>query len=127
MAKYKKADNCGPVGYPDQSGRYLGDGEVVEDDANNDWAPLDALGFVVETGASVTPDKKESPAEMVAAVEPPPLEVVPEVAPAEEAPKPKTRRSKRKKKEGVENVEGSSDDGGGAEEMDSSATRESDS
>lgn len=130
MAKYKKADNCGPVGYPDQSGRYLGDDEVAEDDADNDWAPLVALGFVVETGASVTPDVQESPAEMVAAVEPPTLEVVPEVAPMEaapEAPKTKSKRSKRKKKEGVENVKGSPDDGAGAEEVDSSKTWESDS
>jgi hypothetical protein len=128
MARYKKADNCGPVGYPDQSGRYLGEGEVAENDENNDWAPLVALGFVVETGGSVTPDVKESPAEMVAAVEPPPMEPAPEVeaAPVVEE-KPKSRRSKRKKKEGVSDGMRSANDGAGAEEVDSSASGESDS
>lgn len=122
MAQYKKADNCGPVGYPDQSGRYLGEGEVVENDENNDWAPLMALGFVVETGGSVTPDEQESPAEMVAAVEPAPvMEAIPEVG------KPKSRRSKRKKREGVSDGVRSANDGAGTKEVDPSTSGESDS
>ena len=41
--KYKRADNCGPVPYPDGSGRMLTD-EVAEGDG---WEALVALGFVV--------------------------------------------------------------------------------
>jgi len=127
MAKYRKVDNCGPVPYPDQSGRYLGEGEVVEDDAGNDWAPLVALGFVVETEASATPDKQETPAELAKAVEPPALALVDEPA-EEEAPKSK-RRSRKKKKAKSEEVNdgGSSNDGAGAEEVDTSEAGESDS
>lgn len=123
MAKYRKADNCGPVPYPDQSGRYLGEGEVVEDDENNNWAPLVALGFIVETESSVTQDKQESAEELAKAVE----------VPAEPAPepedKPKKRRSRKKKKAEAEEVNdgGTADDGAGAEEVDTSEAWESDS
>lgn len=70
MAKYKKADNCGPVPYPDGSGRFLGEGEVSDLDG---WEPYVALGYVVKTGedVAVTPDKMESPEELAKAVEPP--------------------------------------------------------
>jgi len=126
MARYKKADNCGPVGYPDQSGRYLGDGEVVENDENNDWAPLMALGFIVETSGGVTPDVQESPAEMVAAVEPPSMEPVSEMEPVTMVvDKPKSRRYRKKK--GVSDGVRSANDGAGVEEVDSSASGESDS
>ena len=120
MAKYRKADNCGPVPYPDQSGRYLGEGEVVENDENNDWAPLAALGFIVETEASATPDTQETPEELSKAVD-----LAPEPV-AEEAPKPK-KRSRKKKKEEVSDVMQPADDGTGDEEMDSSEAWESDS
>lgn len=70
MAKYKKADNCGPVPYPDGSGRFLGEGEVSDLDG---WEPYIALGFVVKVDdkVAVTPDRKETPEEMAKAVEPP--------------------------------------------------------
>lgn len=45
MAKYQKAENCGPVPYPDRSGRMLVAGETAEGD---DWEPFVALGFVVK-------------------------------------------------------------------------------
>lgn len=58
MAKYQKAENCGPVPYPDQSGKMLATGETVEGD---EWEPLVALGFVVKVaeGAEVAPPKEE--------------------------------------------------------------------
>lgn len=70
MAKYRKADNCGPVPYPDGSGRFLGEGEVSDLDG---WEPYVALGYVVKLGddVKVTPDKQESPEELAKAVEPP--------------------------------------------------------
>lgn len=43
MKAYKKAINCGPVPYPDRSGKMLGD-EIVTGD---EWEPYVALGFVV--------------------------------------------------------------------------------
>jgi len=121
MANYKKVDNCGPVPYPDQSGRFLGADEVASDDADNDWAPLVALGFVVETGGAVTPDKQESPAEMAKAVV-----LVPEPAAEEPAPKPNKRSKKSKKEEGVDDG-GSANDSTGGEEVDSSSPWKSDS
>lgn len=127
MAKYKKVDNCGPVAYPDQSGRYLCEGEVAEDDDANDWAPLVTLGFIVEAEGSAP----------VAAAPVPEPEVVPEPEPevvsepepvAEVAPeKPKSRRSKKKKKEEVNDGMRSANDGDGDEGMDSSSSGESDS
>ena len=68
MAKYRKADNCGPVPYPDQSGRFLGEGEVSDRD---DWEPYVALGFVVKVDdtVAVTPDRQETPEELANAVE----------------------------------------------------------
>jgi hypothetical protein len=122
MANYKKVDNCGPVPYPDQSGRYLGEGEVASDDADNDWAPLVALGFIVETGGAVTPDRQETPAEIAKAVV-----LVPEPAAEEPAPKPKKRSKKKSKKEEGVSDGGSADDSAGGEEVDSSSSRESDS
>ena len=122
MANYKKADNCGPVPYPDQSGRFLGEGEVVSDDLDNNWAPLMTLGFIVETGGAATPDTQESPEELAQAVRLPPPP-----APAEEpAPKPRRKSRRKSKKEEVSDG-GSADDSSGAEEVDSSASRESDS
>lgn len=44
MKKYKKADNCGPVPYPDQSGRMLTD-QIVSGD---EWEKYVPLGYVVE-------------------------------------------------------------------------------
>jgi hypothetical protein len=123
MANYKKVDNCGPVPYPDQSGRHLGAGEVASDDADNDWAPLVALGFVVETGGAVTPDRQEAPAEMAKAVV-----LVPEPPAAEEpAPKSKKRSKKKSKKEEGVSDGGSADDSTGGEEVDSSSPWKSDS
>lgn len=77
MAKYKKADNCGPVPYPDQSGRFLGEGEVSDMD---DWEPYVALGYVVKLDDAVeaTPDRQETPEELAGAVR---LVEVPEKAP----------------------------------------------
>lgn len=125
MAKYKKVDNCGPVAYPDQSGRYLGDGEVAEDDADNNWAPLVALGFVVETESSVTPDVQESPVELAKAV----VKPVAKPVVKESAPKPRGgSKRKSKKAEKPEVIDGGSvDDGVGAKEVDSSKAWESDS
>jgi len=128
MAKYKKVDNCGPVAYPDQSGRYLGDGEVVEDDDANDWAPLVALGFIEETAKSATEDKQESPAELASAVavptgSDPPSE---EETVSATTSKSKGKRSKKNKKEEVEDGM-SANDGDGAEGMDSSSPWKSDS
>lgn len=55
MAKYKKADNCGPVPYPDRSGRMLNAGDVVEGD---EWESLMALGYVVKVVEPPAPEKK---------------------------------------------------------------------
>jgi outer membrane biosynthesis protein TonB len=153
MAKYRKVDNCGPVPYPDQSGRFLGDGEVVEDDENNDWSPIVPLGYIVEVQDDVTPDKMESKEELANAVEIPEessdegageetadMSMTPEKESEdkadedlpEEKPKKKPSRRKRKKKEEPKEEElgdgmRSANDGGGVEEMDSSAPGESDS
>jgi|SRR5580704_3375599 hypothetical protein len=54
MKYYRKADKCGPVPYPDRSGRKL----TTEIVSGNEWAPLVALGFVVE----VSSDGKNLPA-----------------------------------------------------------------
>jgi len=65
MAKYQKTENCGPVPYPDQSGKLLLAGETVEGDG---WEPLVALGFVVKVAevaaapVRVAPPKEESKA-----------------------------------------------------------------
>jgi len=62
MAKYQKTENCGPVPYPDQSGKLLLAGETVEGDG---WEPLVALGFVVKVAevaaapVRVAPPKEE--------------------------------------------------------------------
>lgn len=42
MTNYKKVDNCGPVPYPDRSGRFLTDGVV----SGEEWIPYLALGFI---------------------------------------------------------------------------------
>ena len=134
MAKYKKADDCGPVAYPDQSGRYLGEGEVVEDDEANDWAPLVALGFIEEVGGSVavTADKQESPEELKNAVS------VPETKPKKKKSRKKSTKATEEKpseekveastsEREVSDVMRSADDGAGAEEVDSSEAGKSDS
>lgn len=62
MAKYQKVENCGPVPYPDQSGKLLVAGETAEGD---EWEPLVALGFVVKVAevaaapVKVAPPKEE--------------------------------------------------------------------
>jgi hypothetical protein len=43
MKIYRRAQNCGPVPYPDGSGKFLTNDRVTGDD----WEPLVALGFVV--------------------------------------------------------------------------------
>lgn len=143
---YRKVDNCGPVPYPDQSGRYLGAGEVVENDDANDWSPLVALGFIEKTGASATPDKQESKEELASAVKlpppPAPSKTVGELAKiaaadsgdsapstvADSARSSLKGRKKKKQKAGrVSDGDNTADDGVGAEEVDSSAPRKSDS
>ncbi len=57
MKYYKKTGNCGPVPYPDQSGRMLTT-EVV---SGNEWEPLVALGFV-EAVADPISDLIQEPA-----------------------------------------------------------------
>jgi hypothetical protein len=54
MTQYKKADNCGPVPYPDQSGKML-TSEIVEGD---EWEPLFSLGFIVKA-EETNPAKRE--------------------------------------------------------------------
>ena len=78
MAKYRKVDNCGPVPYPDRSGKFLNAGEVVEGD---EWEPMVALGFVVKTD--------DAPVETVKTVAT--AVVTPKAAPPEppKAPEPK--------------------------------------
>lgn len=44
MKSYRKVENCGPVPYPDQSGKMLLDGEVVSGD---EWEQYVPLGYVV--------------------------------------------------------------------------------
>lgn len=56
MTQYKKADNCGPVPYPDQSGRMLTN-EIVEGD---EWEPLLAIGFIVKVEEVSLPSKEHS-------------------------------------------------------------------
>lgn len=60
MAKYQKVENCGPVPYPDRSGRFLVAGETAEGD---DWEPLVGLGFVVKVAEATAsaPAKQEDP------------------------------------------------------------------
>jgi len=77
MAKtYKRVDNCGPVAYPDQSGKYLTDGTVTGDE----WEPLVALGFIEEVVVAALPKAKPAPAPAKAApvlkAKPVPVEVV---------------------------------------------------
>lgn len=104
MAKYRKADNCGPVPHPDRSGKFLKEGEVAEGDA---WEPYVALGYVVRVDSPVVEQVK------TVAVAEAKLEVAPV------APTPKADSLK-------EEVQGVPDanqvnDGNGAEEVDSSA------
>lgn len=58
MAKYQKVKNCGPVPYPDRSGKFLLDGETAEGD---DWEPLVALGFIVKVEEVAAPVKADPP------------------------------------------------------------------
>jgi len=74
MAKtYKRVDNCGPVAYPDQSGKYLTDGTVTGDE----WEPLVALGFVEEVAAVAAPKAKPAPAKPAPAPVKPKVKAVP--------------------------------------------------
>ena len=99
MAKYQKVENCGPVPYPDRSGRFLVAGETAEGD---DWEPFVALGFVVrvDDGAAAP---KQAPVPVV--------EVPPENAAivTDEAA------------QGASDGEMQRNDGTGTEELDSSA------
>jgi len=172
MARYRKVENCGRVPYPDHSGRFLHDGETVEDDEKNDWAPLVALGYIVEMASPEVPEEDkvvtpaeepleegtpveaaeehveaplevsvEKDAEKAAEPEAPPLELeqptemevaieaelVEKTAPKKKSTPKKRVRKRKKKTAEVKDVMQSADDGAGAEEVDSSATRESDS
>lgn len=104
MAKYRKVDNCGPVPYPDRSGKFLNAGEEVEGD---DWEPLVALGFVVKVdGASVEQVKTVAAAA-----------VTPQAAP----PAPQPKADTVEEAQGVTDVMQQTNDGAGAEEVDSSS------
>ena len=112
MAKYRKADNCGPVPYPDRSGKFLNAGEVVEGD---EWEPMLALGYVVKTD--------DAPVEVVKTVAA--AAVTPKAAPPPpKAPEPKADILKEEAK-GETDVVQPANDGTGAEEMDSSASGQS--
>ena len=75
MKSYSKVANCGPVPYPDQSGRMLTDGVVSGDG----WEALEALGFVVrvEDAKAEEPEVIAAPAVAIAPVAP---DLVPEAA-----------------------------------------------
>jgi len=144
---YRKADNCGPVPYPDQSGRFLGEGEVVENDEANDWSPYVALGYIVETGAAATPDKQESKEELAKAVKlsppPAPTKTVGELAKeaavnssdegeatsvaSSARSAAKSRKKKKKKAAEVSDGSGTPDDGGAAEALDNAEAGSPDS
>lgn len=53
MQAYRKADECGPVPYPDGSGRML----MSETVTGEEWAPLAELGYVVPVEQSKQADK----------------------------------------------------------------------
>lgn len=111
MAKYRKADNCGPVPYPDRSGKFLNAGEEVEGD---DWAPLVALGFVVKVD-----DQSVEQVKTVAAAA-----VTPKAAPpAPKSPEPKADILTEEAQGVTDVIE--TNDGAGTEEMDSSETGKS--
>jgi len=107
MAKnYRKADNCGPVPYPNDSSKMLQEGEVV---SGEEWEPLAVLGYVVPVEDA--PKSVEKPVEEPAKVEAAPVEHKPAPKPGDEedasAPKKKAK-AKKPKAEAVEEV---SDDG----------------
>lgn len=106
MAKYRKADNCGPVPYPDRSGKFLGAGDVAEGD---DWEPLVALGFVVKIEESVQVVKTVVSAAVT------PKAAAP--APAPKAPEPKADILNEEAK-GVTDDMQQANDGTGTQEMD---------
>lgn len=92
MAKYQKVQNCGPVPYPDRSGKFLLDGETAEGD---DWEPLVALGFIVKVEEAAAPAK----------------------APPPKIEEPKAATLKEEAAEGVNDGEVQRNDGAGAEEV----------
>lgn len=109
MAKgYKKHHNAGPVPHPDQSGKFLQEGEVVYGD---EWEPFVALDYVVpvDDGEAPAPPKApEKPAPK--AVEPPPVEPSPVVSEEEQGDMPQFKdareaqaQTRRKKKSTEEN------------------------
>ena len=116
MAKYRKVDNCGPVPYPDRSGRFLNAGEEAEGD---DWEPLVALGFVQKVEGS-------KPVETVTTVTS--AAVTPKASPPP-APPPKAEEPKadtlKEETQGVTDDMQQANDGTGAEEVDSSAAGKS--
>jgi hypothetical protein len=93
MAKYQKVQNCGPVPYPDRSGKFLLDGETAEGD---DWEPLVALGFIVKVEEAAAPAK----------------------APAPKIEEPKAATLKEEAAEGANDGEVQRNDGGRTEEVD---------
>jgi len=93
MAKYQKVKNCGPVPYPDRSGKFLLDGETAEGD---DWEPLVALGFIVKVEEAAAPAKADPPK-----IEEPKAAILPEET-----------------AKGASDGEMQRNDGGGVEEVD---------
>ena len=66
---YQKAENSGPVPYPDGSGKMLNAGEVV---TGEEWEPLAELGFVVAIDAAAPPPKPAKKQEPPKAAKPKP-------------------------------------------------------
>lgn len=69
--KYRKADNCGPVPYPDRSGRFLHAGEIVE---GHEWQQFVPLNYVVPV---VEQERVRAETKSVEYVNPKPLEESP--------------------------------------------------
>ena len=113
MAKYRKVENCGPVPYPDRSGRFLNAGEEAEGD---DWEPLVALGFVEKVEGSKAVETVKTVASAA---------VTPKAAPAAPPPPPEEPKADTLKEEGVTDDMRQANDGTGAEEVDSSAAGKS--
>ena len=114
---YRKVANCGPVPYPDRSGRFLNDGEVVEGD---DWAGLVAIGYVVQVIEEQVEPVVEQPKKTPAPKREPKVEAV--LAPAADSvSEPKIEEPKvailNEETEGVSNVM-QTNDGAGAKEVD---------
>jgi hypothetical protein len=59
MKSYRKVKNCGPVAYPDQSGRYLR--TETETVTGDEWEPLVKLGFVEVCIANIAKPAETKP------------------------------------------------------------------